>query len=336
MTLIVLMSVPEPKPTTNPYITLLSRSLRESGAARVEFFSWRRALIGRYDVFHSHWPENLLRARGRFTKLVKLLLFLGFLASLSLRRKPVVQTVHNLKPHENVGAVDRFLLRGLEKRVTMHLLLNRDIDAALPDRSESVTIPHGDYREWYGGQQRRARIPGKVAFVGLIKPYKGLGVLIDQFNRLDDADSLLQISGKPSTPELAQDLMAAAEGKRVSLDLSFQTDAQLVEVVTSAVLVALPYTEMYNSGAALLALSLDRPILVPDNAVTAALAQEVGEQWVIRYSPPLSATDLARALKEASHLTDADGADLSARTWRAAGKDHVRAYERAISLRNNR
>ena len=76
------------------------------------------------------------------------------------------------------------------------------------------------------------------------------------------------MSGKPSTPELAQELTDAAAGKRVSLDLTFQTDAQLVEVVSSAVVVALPYTEMYNSGAALLALSLDRPILVPDNAVT--------------------------------------------------------------------
>ena len=124
------------------------------------------AIVGRYDVFHSHWPENLLRARGPFAKLVKVLLFLGFLATLSLRRKPVVQTVHNLKPHESVGAVDRFLLRRLQRRVTVHLLLNGDLDVALPDASHTITIPHGHYREWYGSRERGVPRPGKVAFVG--------------------------------------------------------------------------------------------------------------------------------------------------------------------------
>lgn len=335
MTLTVLMSVPEPRPTTNPYITLLSRSLRRSGDVRVEFFSWRTALLGRYDVFHSHWPENLLRARRPLTKIAKVLLFLCFLASLSLRRRPVVQTVHNLRPHESVGAVDRFLLRLLERRVTLHLLLNEDVDAARQD-DHTATIPHGDYREWYGGHERRARVPGQVSFVGLIKHYKGVRTLIEEFGRLDDHGSHLRISGKPSTPDLGHELIAAAAGKRVSLDLTFQTDAQLVDVVTSSVLVALPYTEMYNSGAALLALSLDRPILVPDNPVTRALADEVGDEWVIRYPPPLTAAALTRALTEASRLTDEDGPDLSARTWREAGVDHVRAYERAISLRSAR
>src|SRR3712207_8608213 len=40
--------------------------------------------------------------------------------------------------------------------------------------------------------------------------------------------------------------------------------------------------------AALLALSLGRAVLVPDNDVTRDLAAEVGERWVRRFSAPLT------------------------------------------------
>ena len=28
---------------------------------RIRYFSWRAALLGRYDVFHVHWPELMIR-----------------------------------------------------------------------------------------------------------------------------------------------------------------------------------------------------------------------------------------------------------------------------------
>ena len=48
--------------------------------------------------------------------------------------------------------------------------------------------------------------------------------------------------------------------------------------------------------AALLALSLDRPVLVPANPVNDRLAEEVGPVWVQRYAGALTAEVLTSAL----------------------------------------
>ncbi len=58
----------------------------------------------------------------------------------------------------------------------------------------------------------------------------------------------------------------------------------------------LPYREMHNSGAALTALSLNRPVLVPDNEVNRELAEEVGPGWVFRYDGELTGRHLLDAL----------------------------------------
>lgn len=334
--LIVLMSVPAPRPTTNPYITMLLSSVQGTGQAVVKDFGWRTAILGRYDVFHSHWPENLLKAKGPVKRLAKICLFGLFLISLSMRRMAVVQTVHNLKPHESLGRLDRTLLNQLDRMVNVRILINAATGPPDAGAQHTVVIPHGDYQDWFASYPRSERIAGTLAFVGLIKPYKGLVSLITSFRELGRPDLSLQISGMPSSTELKQALATAARGTNTTFDFSFQTDDQLVQVVTRAELIVLPYQEMYNSGAALLALSLDRPILVPDNPVTRALAAEVGETWVIRYGPPLTAAALDTAQKSASSLPAGQSPDLSGRSWATAGVEHLKAYRLAVALRSRR
>jgi beta-1,4-mannosyltransferase len=61
--LTVLQGFPVPRPTTNPYLVMLAQSLREQPGVTVLPFSWRTALVGRFDVYHSHWPEILVGGR---------------------------------------------------------------------------------------------------------------------------------------------------------------------------------------------------------------------------------------------------------------------------------
>jgi hypothetical protein len=99
--------------------------------------------------------------------------------------------------------------------------------------------------------------------------------------------------------------------------------------VTEAELVVLPYRDVHNSGAALLALSLDRPVLVPDNEVTAELAAEVGPGWVHRYDGELTAETLRRALSAVREERRAPRPDLSGREWDGAAAAHVAVYRQA-------
>ena len=58
--LVVLLSFPPPRPTSNPYNVMLAESVRAVPGVRVTDWSWRAALLTSYDVFHAHWPEILV------------------------------------------------------------------------------------------------------------------------------------------------------------------------------------------------------------------------------------------------------------------------------------
>ncbi|MGO2043998.1 MAG: glycosyl transferase, partial [Cellulosimicrobium funkei] len=101
-------------------------------------------------------------------------------------------------------------------------------------------------------------------------------------------------------------------------------------------LVVLAYRFMHNSGSVLAALSLDRPVLVPRNAVNEALAKEVGDEWVLMFDDRLTGERLVGALAEAAAIPDGARPDLSRREWTDAGAAHARAYRSALAGRRSR
>lgn len=333
----VLQSFPEPRPTTNPYIVMLRRALDELPEVELRTFSWRHALLGRYDVFHVHWPEILLDGRGALRTLVRRVLVALLVLRLWSLGTPLVRTAHNLRPHASVGRVDAALLRGIERRTTLVVRLNEQ--TPVPGPVPAVTIPHGHYRDWFAAHPRPGRTRSRLVFVGLIRPYKNVPALIAAFRQVlaGVPDARLDVAGRPAEPQLAEELRRAAAGvPEVCLRLAHLSDAELVEVVSRAEYVALPYREMHNSGAALMALSLDRPVLLPDNEVTAQLAEEVGDGWVLRFAGELTGEQLVTALERARRIPAGERPDLSRREWHTTGRDHLAAYRRAVAVRTGR
>lgn len=334
--LIVQQSFPRPRPTTNPYLRLLGDSIARQPGVGVRPFSWRSALVSSYDVFHVHWPEILVQGATPVKAAIRQLLTLLLVARLAILRVPIVRTLHNVEVHEGLDRRQRLLVALIERRTTLVIRLN-DM-SSVPSGTLVETIPHGHYRDWFAGSESGpARQPGRVAFVGLIRPYKGVEDLLGAFREVP-GDVRLTAAGRPSSPALAESLRAlAAQDSRVDLDLRFLDDADLVAAVRSAELVILPHRGMHNSGSALTALSLDRPVLVPATPVNSRLSAEVGHGWVLEYDDDLTANDIERALDSVSGLTDDDRPDLSAREWDEAGSRHVDAYRRAIAhLRGRR
>ena len=329
-TFIVQQSFPRPRPTTNPYLVMLGRSIAAQPGVELRTFSWRAALTKRADVFHVHWPEILVSGQSPSKKLVRQGLTLLLVAKLAVTRTPIVRTLHNLERPSGISRRERILLALLERRTTLWIRLN-DETPELPGRSYAL-IPHGHYRDWFEGYEKPAAEPGRVGFVGLIRRYKGVEELLEVFRGVP-GESTLHVAGRPSSAELAGRLEELADSdERVSLDLRFLDDADLVANVRKASLVVLPYREMHNSGGVLTALSLDRPVLVPSNAVTERLAEEAGPGWVHRYQGALDASDIERALQDIASGDRGDRPDLRARDWDDAGARHVEAYRRAVAI----
>lgn len=325
----VMTSHREPRVTTNPYIVQLDQRL--SADTRLEYhrFSWGLALSGRFDVFHTHWTEAVMQSDSRAKRLAKQVLMLVVVLVMRLRRVAIVRTMHNIQPPSDLSPIERLVLRLVDAGTRLHIRINPVTDTT--DKTPSVTILHGHYVDWFARYEPRPVVPGRFGYFGLVRRYKGVETLIAAFTRLTEDSLSLRIGGRPSSHELATSLhQEADDDPRVRLDLHFLQDEELAAIATESEVVVLPYRFMHNSGSVLAALSLNRPVLVPDNAANRALSAEVGEGWLQFFDgDELQPDDLTTALAavRSAHL---DRPDLTKRSWTNVATDHVNAYRRAL------
>lgn len=331
----VLVSHRRPRATTNPYIETLARHLDAQPDIELSYFSFVRALLGRYDLFHAHWPEVMMTSHRPSRQAAREFLTAAFVTRLWLTRTPVVRTVHNLERPSGLNRRQAWLLDRFDARTVRRIALN-------PRTAETVEGPmdvilHGDYSERYALDTVTESIPGRIGYFGLVRRYKGVDTLVRAFLNVSDDALSLRISGSPSSTELARDIeVLAANDPRVSTHWAFLTDRELARAVTENELVVLPYRHMHNSGAALTALSLHRPVLVPDTPVNQDLRAEVGAGWVMTFTGELSARDLESALAESRMTERTTQPDLSGRAWSLAGPAHAETYRRALESRHAR
>ncbi|MFS2242885.1 glycosyltransferase family 4 protein [Microbacterium sp. OR16] len=332
--LAVMESLSRPRPTTNPYLIQLCQSLQRTPGIELSYFSWRRALFGEVDVFHVHWPELLMGGHRRSGRVARRLLTTAFLLRILITRVAVVRTLHNLERPSGLGRIDRLLLTCIDRLTTSTVTLNETTPVSSGQAHH--TVLHGHYRDWFAHHPRHDARTGRVAYLGLIRRYKGVEQLIRAFLDWDSPDATLAVAGRPSTDELRHELQSlAGDDERISLAFRFLDDAELVARISESQLVVLPYRHMHNSGTVLAALSLDRPVLIPDNAVNRALADEVGDQWVHLFEGDLQANDLRLAM-EATRAPRTSVPDLTRREWTAVGAQHAVAFRHAAALRRGR
>ncbi|MGN6407304.1 MAG: glycosyltransferase [Curtobacterium sp.] len=324
----------EPSARTNPYITQLRDALAATPGVQVACWSWRTALLGRYDVFHTHWTEALIERRGRLTTIARRALFALVVLRMRLTRTPVVRTMHNLELPSGITKSEVALLRAVDRLTAVQIVLSELTPVSGPGRR--VLIEHGHYRDWFARYPRPTATPGRVAFVGKVRRYKNVEGLVAAFRSLPDDGQRyeLHVAGSPSSTDLVRAITdLAGSDPRIDLRFAFLDDADLAREVGESEIVALPYHEMHNSGSVLAALSLDRPVLVPDNEVNRALADEVGDGWILTFPGELDADALRDALAGARRLPQGSRPDLSRRGWADAGIRHRDAFLAALATR---
>lgn len=336
-TLVVLQSFPEPSERTNPYIDMLKQALEAEPDVDLRVWTWREALLGRHDVFQAHWPEVMVNnGNPPLKKAVRQFLFAIFLVKMRLQGTAIVRTMHNLELPRDISRREAFLLRVLERQTEVFIRLN-DSTPTPPGRV-ALTIPHGHYRSWFERFVRPAQVPGRIAYFGMIRRYKCVEDLVSAFHAIEEAtpNLSLMVHGMPSTQALVDQLTTCAEGDpRISFRFEFLPHAQIVATAGEAELIVLPNREMHNSGSALVALSLDRPVLVRDNEVNRRLSQEMGPGWVHLYRGDLTGAHLVDTIV-AARLPRSPRPDLGGREWAEAGASHVEAFRQARAVAHRR
>lgn len=328
----VLLAVQPNEGANNPYGDLLARTLRAQSCS-VRSWSWRFALIGAYDVVHLHWPEGLLRGSPLPKKLAKWACFLVLLLRWSVGRVAVVETIHNETPHEPGNWVEGVLLAWKNRLVRHWIAIN---PVTTPRAPLTTVILHGHYRDVYSRPAAIEKVPGRLLFFGMIRPYKGVPDLIRCFYESDAAEEgwRLRIVGDPSSVDLKDEIKALADRdpEHVSGILDSVPDSQLVAEIASAEAVILPYRRLFNSGVALTALSLGIPVIMPRVAASMALQQEIRQEWVVLYDGALTGGRLLDALHQVRLLGGERDAypDLAQRDWDVSGRLHLDVYEQSV------
>lgn len=327
----------------NPYNWLLYTHMAQY-EVKVEEFSPGKVLKGKYEVWHLHWPGHLLDANPGFLKaLLKTVVLLALICWARLSGTKVVWTVHDLHTHEGIHTnLEKLFWKAFTKQLDGYISLSKAGQEAALERFPALrtipgfVIPHGHYREIYPDTVSRTEARSRLGisasakvllFLGLIRPYKNVPHLIQTFRQLPDPELVLVVAGGSNFPSLVDGVMEEASlDPRVHLRLGFVPDEEMQVYLRTADLVVLPYKEILNSGSALLALSFDRPVLVPRRGALEELQTQVGQEWVETYSGDLTARQLDAALNWALNDTRPERAPLENLGWDRLARQTADAY----------
>jgi glycosyltransferase involved in cell wall biosynthesis len=179
------------------------------------------------------------------------------------------------------------------------------------------------------GIARDARV---LTFLGLVRPYKNVPHLIRTVRSLPpETGAVLLVAGEPLTPELEAAVRAAAdEDPRIRLSLRHVPDEDVQRYLLAADLVVLPFTDITNSGSALLALSFDRPILLPGIGAMGELQSLVGAEWVRTYDGELTGSTLCQAIAWAVQRPQGPP-NLEPLDWDVIARETRALYQAAVA-----
>jgi glycosyltransferase involved in cell wall biosynthesis len=331
---------------SNPYIGLLYAHLKALGVA-VSDFSPLELLRSCGAVWHLHWPERMLNRRSSTAAAARAVAVLALAFLARLRKTRLIWTVHNLQPHEyDHPWIGRWFWPAFIRQLSGFVVLSprgrQLIEQRHPQlrRIPCFVIPHGHYRGAYPDTVSRAEARGALclsadapvaAFVGQIRPYKNVPHLVRVFRQMTGPQARLVIAGQPGDRALRDPLLeAAVTDPRVRLFLEFVPEESVQLYLRAADLVVLPFSEILNSGSALLALSFDRPILVPRKGAMAELEDALGPNWVRTYAGELTQSTLADALA-AAHAHPPGRCEALARyDWKPLAERTLEAFQSAL------
>jgi beta-1,4-mannosyltransferase len=327
----------------NPYTWLLYSHLAALGV-RVRDFTPLRALRGGYDVLHLHWPEKALNAESLPGRVAGAAAALTMLMAAHLHGARVAWTAHNARPHESRHArLEQWYWSAVVRRVDAVIHPSaagqRAVEALYPElaRRPHAVVPLGHFRGTYADAVSReearaafgisdsARV---VAFLGLVRAYKNVPHLVRTVRALprEAGEVVLLVGGAPHPAALEEEVRDAAGGDpRVRLALEHVPDQDVQRYLRAADLVVLPFRDITNSASALLALSFDRPVLVPARGAMGELQALAGADWVCTYDADLTPDLLARALDWAARRPPG-GPRLDALEWPEIARRTLSVY----------
>ena len=261
----------------NKYSEIITSLLKSKGVKiySLSYIFSGLAAFRKVKVVHLNWYENLNEPTRWavfsvfFKRILKLIV-------LRLFGKKVIWTMHNKIPHDKSMMFYKkailYMLVKLSNTIIIHSrvseLILRDISTG--SVSKVRYIPHPDYIGVYGDidlssdHTTETRVLN-LLFLGAVKPYKNIELLIDVISQFDH-DVFLTIAGQPQNEDYHRLLENyAKDNDNVHLDLKFIPDEELPAYIAKCDLLVMPYDmrSSLNSGSVILAFSYKKTVICP-------------------------------------------------------------------------
>jgi glycosyltransferase involved in cell wall biosynthesis len=204
------------------------------------------------------------------------------------------------------------------------------------DPASVYTIPHGAFAHLAEGPllpPPHASDGPVVLCFGLMRPYKGLDVLIEAWRGIEAIapGAELWIAGMP---RMDISKLKAAAPSSVRFDARFIGDEELPAYFQRADLVVLPYRDIDQSGVLFTALAFGKPLLLSDVGGFPEIAATGAARTVPAGDPVALRGALGELLGEPAALaemSDSARAAVAGRySWEQIARAHMRLYEQLL------
>ena len=336
----------DPAAYTPPYDRALASALARAGAevslftsrftygevppadgvdVREAFYRWEPPRGRRYARLAQHVPDML-----RYRRLARTADVVHFqwlpVQALDTRLLPNVHprvlTAHDVLPREpkpSQLAGQRALYERMDA-VVVHSEhgAGRLRDEVGLDPAKVHVIPHGVLDSLVGAHATPPFAKDKpvVLFFGLIRPYKGLDVLLEAWRRARP-DAELWVVGMPRMDT------SFIHGPNVRTALRFVSNAELAGAFRAADLVVLPYREIDQSGVLFTAMAFGKPLLL---TAVGGFGEIEGAELVPPGDPDALAAALETLLADPARLERMAGVSRAAYGWDAIARRTLDLY----------
>lgn len=352
-----------PAADRNPYQALLARQLGELGVdvipTRPSAF-WVSVLRRVPNLIHLHWITRLVQGRGMVStarRLARSLVHLAFLQFMGVR---IVWTAHQLENHGNKHtALDRYSTEIVVRIADAIIAHSESCPTAIAEKfgekyaRKIFVVPHGNYIGTYPDSQTREDARGAlgidpdafvVGFIGTVTAYKGIFELLEVMEKPSLKPVSLLIAGKlgDGVADVLPGLLTGR--KNIRLEEGWVPDDRVQVYMGACDVVALPYREVFTSGAIMLAASFGKPIIAPRMGWIADTLDDAGSFLYDPDEPDGLLHALESALASKTHL-DRMGSHnyriAEELDWRMIAEKTLHVYKTALGtsslmIRKNR
>lgn len=266
---------------SNPYLELLHSRLSDKG---VHFLVPSRSLddivthASDGTIIHLHWPSRLYSRsqRDEMEQAVKrFILLLDYIVSRGAR---IVWTVHNLMPHEVLHpdleiTARTALVRKCSAVITHCQCAAEEVAARFGNNVAIHVIHHPDLSPAYpppvpknAAKSALGYLDNQFIFLvfGLLRPYKGLDLVLNAFNKLPSQNARLIVAGQPNQSfDISGLEFAASQDPRIKLCLSSISKERVAELYGAADVSLHCYKSILSSGSVALAMGMATAVVAP-------------------------------------------------------------------------